>query len=131
MAQSQNKTVDFTCKGSFLGGFTTYGDIMIGNKAFEYYNEKNPEDFIQIPWDEIDYVSAEVVGKKITRFAIFTKRNGHFSFSSRDNKATLRAVREYIPEDRLRRSPSFFKIIGYGLKGIWMRTFGSLGKKND
>ena len=49
--------------------------VMLGNKAFEFYNEKNPEDYIQIPWDEIDYVAASVLfgGKKIARFAIFIK----------------------------------------------------------
>ncbi|MGI6231149.1 MAG: DUF956 family protein [Tractidigestivibacter sp.] len=131
MAQSQNTKVEFTIKATFLRGLSSYGDVMIGDKAFEYYNEKNPEDYIQIPWEEIDYISAEVVGKKITRFAIFTKSAGHFDFSTRDNIATLRAVREHVPEDRLQRSPSFAKIIGYGLKGVWNRTGGRIGKRGD
>lgn len=63
---------------------------MVGDKAFEFYNEKNKEDFIQIPWEEIDYISASVYfNKKIARFAIFTKNNGHFTFSTRDNVKTL------------------------------------------
>jgi len=92
---------------------------MVGNAAFEFYNEKNPEDYIQIPWDQVDYVAAEVLpGKKIARFAIFTKENGHFSFSTRDNKATLRAMRAYIPEDRLQRSPSFADVMKAGAKSL-------------
>ena len=119
MAQSQNSSVDLALKATSIQGLTTYGDVMVGNAAFEFYNEKNPEDYIQIPWDQVDYVAAEVLpGKKIARFAIFTKENGHFSFSTRDNKATLRAMRAYIPEDRLQRSPSFADVMKAGAKSL-------------
>lgn len=120
MAQSQNSSVDLALKATSFQGLTTYGDVMVGNAAFEFYNEKNPEDYIQIPWDQVDYVAAEVLpGKKIARFAIFTKENGHFSFSTRDNKATLRAMRAYIPEDRLQRSPSFADVMKAGAKSLF------------
>ena len=119
MAQSQNSSVDLALKATSFQGLTTYGDVLVGNAAFEFYNEKNPEDYIQIPWDQVDYVAAEVLpGKKIARFAIFTKENGHFSFSTRDNKATLRAMRAYIPEDRLQRSPSFADVMKAGAKSL-------------
>lgn len=119
MAQSQNSSVDLAIKATSFQGLTTYGDVMVGNAAFEFYNERNPEDYIQIPWDQIDYVAAEVLpGKKIARFAIFTKENGHFSFSTRDNKATLRAMRAYVPEDRLQRSPSFADVMKAGAKSL-------------
>lgn len=119
MAQSQNSSVDLALKATSFQGLTTYGDVMVGNAAFEFYNEKNPEDYIQISWDQVDYVAAEVLpGKKIARFAIFTKENGHFSFSTRDNKATLRAMRAYIPEDRLQRSPSFADVMKAGAKSL-------------
>ena len=119
MAQSQNSSVDLALKATSFQGRTTNGDVMVGNAAFEFYNEKNPEDYIQIPWDQVDYVAAEVLpGKKIARFAIFTKENGHFSFSTRDNKATLRAMRAYIPEDRLQRSPSFADVMKAGAKSL-------------
>lgn len=119
MAQSQNSKVDLTIKATSFQGLGTYGDVMVGNAAFEFYNEKNPEDYIQIPWSEIDYVAAEVLpGKKISRFAIFTKENGHFAFSTRDNKACLRAMRAYVSEDRLRRSPSFLDVVKAGAKSL-------------
>lgn len=119
MAQSQNSRVDLTLKATSFQGLGTYGDVMVGNAAFEFYNEKNPEDYIQIPWSEIDYVAAEVLpGKKISRFAIFTKENGHFAFSARDNKACLRAMRAYVPEDRLQRSPSFLDVVKAGAKSL-------------
>ena len=119
MAQSQNSSVDLAIKATSFQGLTTYGDVMVGNAAFEFYNERNPEDYIQIPWDQVDYVAAEVLpGKKIVCFAIFTKENGHFSFSTRDNKATLRAMRAYVPEARLQRSPSFADVMKAGAKSL-------------
>ena len=125
MAQSQNTKVEHTIKATSLNGLSTYGDVMVGDKAFEFYNEKNTQDYIQIPWDEVDYVAAEVLpGKKIARFAIFTKKNGKYAFSTRDNKATLRAMRGHVPEDRLQRSPSFLDVVKVGAKSLT-----HLGKK--
>ena len=118
-----NSSVDFTVKASSFLGFTSYGNVMVGNRAFEFYNERNPEDNIQIPWDQIDHVAASVMfgGRLIPRFAIMTKENGNFTFSTRDNKATLRAINKYIPGDRLLRSPSFFGVIKAGILGLFHR----------
>ena len=119
MAQSQNTKVEYTVKAASMMGLATYGDVMIGDAAFEFYNEKNPEDFIQIPWDEVDYVAAEVLlGKKIARFAIFTKKNGHYHFSTRENKATLRAMRGHVPEDRLQKSPNVLDVMKAGVRSL-------------
>jgi hypothetical protein len=120
MAQSQNSSVDLTIPATSFHGLTTYGNMMIGNKAVEFYNEKNPEDYIQIPWTEVDRVAASVLfgGKIIPRFAVMTKENGNYSFSTRDNKMTLRAMRGYVPEDRLVRSPSFLDVVRAGLKRL-------------
>lgn len=105
MVKSQNKTVDLTIKANHLQGFTSSGSVMVGDKAFEYYNRRNPKDYIQIPWKEVDLITAEVVfKKKIPRFAIHTKRNGDFIFTTVDNKKTLRAINKYIPSDKLRKS---------------------------
>ena len=120
MAQSQNSTVDLSMKATSFHGLATYGDILIGNKAFEFYNQKNPEDYIQIPWYQIDHIAASVIGrnKSISRFAIFTKSNGNYSFSTRDNKATLRAIRVYVGEEKLVRSPNFWFVFKHGLMAI-------------
>ena len=129
MAQSQNTKVDYTDRATNLDGLTSGGNVMLGDVAFEYYNEKNVEDYIQIPWDEVDYVSASVIAKKtIPRFAIFVKDGRHFTFSTGDNKACLRAIREHVPAERLLRSPSFFQVVGAGAKGLWDNTVGRLGR---
>lgn len=123
MAQSQNSVVDLTILATSYHGLATYGNVMIGNKAFEFYNEKNPEDFIQIPWEQIDHVAGSVMfgGKWIARFAIMTKNDGDFSFSTKDNKKTLRAMRAYIPEDHLVRSLSFFDVVKRGFLSLFKR----------
>lgn len=116
MAISQNTKIEYQVKATSMHGLTTYGDVLVGDRAFEFYNDKNPEDYIQIPWDEVDYITAEVLPRKfIARFAIFTKVNGHYTFSTRNNKATLRAVREHVPADRMLKSLNFFQIVGHGV----------------
>lgn len=131
MAQSQNSSVDLTLPATCLMALTSQGNVMLGNKAFEFYNERNPEDYVQIPWDEIDYVAAEVlrVSKKIPRFVIFTKDNGHFTFSTRDNKATLRCIGSHIGEDKLRRSPDVLQVMAAGATSI-PRAIGGLFNKD-
>ena len=78
MAQSLNTKVDLVMDATSFHGMNNYGKIMIGDRGFEYYNEKKMNDYIQIPWEEVDYVIASVMfkGKYIPRFAIQTKRCG-------------------------------------------------------
>lgn len=113
MVESQNKEVTLVTKASHLTGIASYGNVMIGDKAFEFYNERKVTDYIQIPWKEIDYISVSVVlNKWVNRFIIFTKSSGHYTFSTKNNKATLREVRKYFPESKMYRSEtiySFFK----------------------
>ena len=70
MAQSMNTKVDYTVPATSFLGLTSYGNVMIGDKAFEFYNEKNVNDYIQIPWTEVDHVLGSVSfrGKWISRF---------------------------------------------------------------
>ena len=123
MVQSLNTKVDFTIEATSYLGIARYGKVMVGDKAFEFYNEKNIRDYIQIPWEEVDYIMASVMfkGKWIPRFAIETKNNGRFTFSTRHNKALLRSVNQYISSERLVRSLSFFQVIQRGIKNIFMR----------
>lgn len=122
MVESKNKKVDLTIKARNLNGLTSTGNIMVGDKAFEYYNEKNLRDFVQIPYTEIAYVSANVIFKKrINRFAIHTKGSGDFIFTSKDNKKVLRAINKYVDGDKLRRSLSFFEVIKRGIKNIFKK----------
>ncbi|HFJ9318585.1 MULTISPECIES: DUF956 family protein [Bacillus] len=123
MIQSINTKVDLVIDATSFMGLSDYGEIMIGDKGFEFYNSRDSRKFIQIPWEEVDHVIASVMfkGKWIPRYAIKTKRNGTFSFSSKDPKKVLRTIREYVEPNHMVRSLSFFDVI--------KRSFKSMGKK--
>ena len=116
MVASQNTKVSLTIEATSFLGMATYGKVMIGDRAFEFYNDKNVADYIQIPWTEVDFVSASVLfkGKIISRFMIQTKAGSKYSFSTRDNKKTLREMREYLGSEKLLRSWSFIDVVKLG-----------------
>lgn len=106
MVKSINTKVDLTVNATWFRELPSYGKVMIGDKAFEFYNERNVVDFVQIPWEEVTYVIADVKfkGKYIPRFEIKTRRNGNFIFATKEAKKTLRAIRNYVSPDHMRRS---------------------------
>ncbi|MBM7689844.1 hypothetical protein BCR24_13210 [Enterococcus ureilyticus] len=123
MVQSLNTQVDFITDATAFTGLTDYGKIMIGDKGFEFYNSRDSRKFIQIPWEEVDYVIASVMfkGKWIPRYAIQTKKNGTYTFSSKQPKKVLREMQDYVAPDHMVQSLGFFDVI--------KRAFQSLGKK--
>ncbi|WP_251716425.1 DUF956 family protein [Lactobacillus agrestimuris] len=106
MVKSINTRVDFTVAATWFRSVPSYGKAMIGDKAFEFYNERNVTDYVQIPWNEVTYVVADVKfkGKYIPRFEIRTRQNGNFIFATREVKKTLREIRKYIPADHMLKS---------------------------
>lgn len=118
MIQSLNTKVDLVIDATSYQGLNSYGQIMIGDKGFEYYNGRNKIDYIQIPWEEVDYVIASVMfkGKYIPRYAIQTKKNGTYSFSSKEPKKVLRAVNKYVPSERMVRSLTLLDTIKRAVK---------------
>lgn len=123
MVQSLNTKVDLVMNATSYQGLTDYGKVMVGDKGFEFYDDRDAKNFIQIPWEEVDYVIASVMfkGKKIPRFAIQTKKNGTYSFSTKKTKEVLRAVREYVDPSHMVRSLSFFDVLKRGIVGIFKR----------
>ncbi|MCD2255976.1 DUF956 family protein [Agrilactobacillus fermenti] len=117
MVQSINTKVDLVTNATSYLGLTDYGKIMIGDRGFEFFNDRSARNNIQIPWTEVDYVVASIMfkGKWIPRYAIQTKRNGTYSFASKDPKKVLRTIRKYIPADHIVRSLGFFDVIKRGL----------------
>lgn len=118
MVQSINTKIDLTIDATSYLGVADYGKIMIGDKGFEFFNNRDARKFVQIPWEEVDYVIASVVfkGKWIPRYAIQTKKNGTYSFASKEPKKVLRAVREYVDPDHMVRSLGFFDVIKRGVR---------------
>lgn len=108
-------------------GLTDYGEIMIGDNGFEFFNSRDVRKFIQIPWEEVDQVIVSVMlkGKWIPRYAIKTKRNGTFTFASKKPKDVLRAIRVYVDPANMVTSLSFFDV----LKNAFQSMFKKKPKK--
>lgn len=123
MVQSINTKVDLVIDATAFTGLTDYGKIMIGDRGFEFYHVRDTRKFVQIPWEEIDYVIASVMfkGKWIPRYAIQTKKNGTYTFSSKEPKKVLRAIRKYVDPSRMVQSLSFFDVVKRGVKSIFKR----------
>lgn len=117
MVQSLNTKVELVEKATSFLGFTDYGKIMIGDKGFEFYDDRKATNFIQIPWEEVDCVITSVMfkGRWIPRFAVKTKKDGTFTFSAKDTKKVLRGIREHIGPEKIVKSLSFFQVIKRGL----------------
>lgn len=121
--QSLNSCVELLVDATALNGLGQYGKVMIGNKGFEFYDERDCHKFIQIPWEEVDVVIASIMlkGKWIPRYAIRTKKNGTYTFASKDPKLVLRTIRNHIEAERIVKSLSFFQVVARGVKGIFKK----------
>lgn len=124
MVQSLNTKVDLVIDATAYTGLTDYGQIMVGDNGFEFYNSRDTRKYIQIPWEEVEYVIASVIfkGKWIPRYAIETKQNGTFTFASKEPKKVLRAIKEYVPSDRMVQSLGFFDVVKRGVKAKFKKS---------
>ncbi|WP_025087059.1 DUF956 family protein [Ligilactobacillus apodemi] len=123
MVQSINTKVDLVMEGTSYMGLTDYGKIMIGDKGFEFFNERDVNKYIQIPWDEVEYVIASVMfkGRWIPRFAIQTKKDGTFSFAAKDSKKLLSVMQKYVDPKHMVRSLTFFQVMRRNLKRLFKK----------
>ncbi|MBG9981491.1 DUF956 family protein [Aerococcaceae bacterium DSM 111020] len=123
MIEPLNTEIDMITDGTSFLNMADYGSIIIGNQGFEFYDEKNIRNFIQIPWSEIDFVVASVLfkGKWIPRFSIETKRSGDFIFAAKDTKQVLRGMQKYISSEQMVQSLSFWQVIRQGLQSMFKR----------
>ena len=121
MVNSLNTTVDYTIKGTWFREGPIYGNILIGDQSFEFYNDTKLHDYIQINWTEVTFVIADVYfgGKYIPRFEIRTKQNGRFRFSSRNSRNTLKIIQRRIPREKLRKAPSIISTLKLGFKNLF------------
>lgn len=123
MVESINSKVDLVVDGTSFAGTSNYGKIMVGNNGFEFYNSRDYKKYIQIPWEEVECVIVSVLfnGKWIPRYAVKTKKNGTYSFASKDSKKVLRTVRNYIDANNIVKSLSFVQVLERGVKNIFAK----------
>lgn len=108
MAISLNTKVLFMTKANSLTGMigNKNGDVLVGDKAFEFYNSRNPEDYIQIPWEEIVRVRAQLFfkDKYIRGFFIDTKSAGSYNFVVKNAGKTLKTMRDFLGNEKIVRN---------------------------
>ncbi|HAT54034.1 MAG TPA: DUF956 domain-containing protein [Lactobacillus sp.] len=123
MAESLNTKVEYVTDATSYMGMGDYGKIMVGDKAFEFYNDRDSNKFIQIPWEDVSLVIASVMfkGKVIPRFALQTMHNGTYKFSTRHPKVVLRAIREHVDPNDMVRSLTFFQVMRRDIKALFTR----------
>ena len=88
------------------------GDVLVGDKAFEFYNHRNPEDYIQIPWKEIERVRAQMFfrDRYIRGFFIDTKNSGSFNFIVKNAGKCLKEMRTFVGNDNIVRNKPLFSL---------------------
>ena len=112
MAQSLNSTVELTTTGvSYLGMGGKVGKFLLGNKGLEFYSNANVEDYIQIPWENIEKIGANVSRNKVSRhFEVFTD-TGKFLFASKDSGKILKVARQHIGNDKVVRMLTLVQVL--------------------
>ena len=112
MAQSLNSTVELTTTGvSYLGMGGKVGKFLLGNKGLEFYSNANVEDYIQIPWENIEKIGANVSRNKVSRhFEVFTDK-GKFLFASKDSGKILKVARQHIENDKVVRMLTLVQVL--------------------
>ena len=119
MAQSMNTKVEYVCSATAFKGIEQYGKIMVGDKSFEFYDDRNVENYVQITSEEITYIVEDLAfgGEWLPRFEDQTMQNGSFRFSAGKNtKPLLRACREHMPADHLVRALTMTQKLSRGIK---------------
>jgi hypothetical protein len=99
---------------AYVGLGSVYGKLLIGDKAFEFFNDANIADAIQIPWESIHHVEGVVTRQhKVRRqFVIVLKKQGNskrqnnLRFSSKDAGKVLKLVREHLGNDKVVKAPT-------------------------
>ena len=119
MAQSLNSTVELTTTGvSYLGMGGKVGKFLLGNKGLEFYCDANVEDYIQIPWENIEKIGANVSRNKVSRhFEVFTDK-GKFLFASKDSGKILKVARQHIGNDKVVRMLTLVQVLMKKLTGF-------------
>lgn len=119
MAQSLNSTVELTTTGvSYLGMGGKVGKFLLGNKGLEFYSDANVEDYIQIPWENIEKIGANVSRNKVSRhFEVFTDK-GKFLFASKDSGKILKVARQHIGNDKVIRMLTLVQVLMKKLTGF-------------
>lgn len=123
MVQSLNTSVEFQTRGqSYLGVGGQVGNFLVGDKALEFYSDRNVQDFIQMPWENIQSIGANVSRGKVSRHFEVKTDLGNFRFSSPDSGRILKIARQHIGDEKVVRLPTLVQL-------TWKKIQQALAKK--
>ena len=112
MAHSLNSTVELTTTGvSYLGMGGKVGKFLLGNKGLEFYSNANVEDYIQIPWENIEKIGANVSRNKVIRQFEVVTDNGKILFASKDSGKIVKVARQHIGNDKVVRMLTLVQVL--------------------
>ncbi|MBM7643471.1 DUF956 family protein [Streptococcus loxodontisalivarius] len=115
MAQSLNTKVELSTTGVYYVGIggNKVGKFLVGDKALEFYPDNNVEKYVQIPWNQIQQIGANVSGKSVSRhFHIFISDNRKLMFASKDSGKILKIARDKIGNDKVVKMPTLLQKFG-------------------
>ena len=97
-------------------------DHVITKRRFrEFYADANVEDYIQLPWNTITVIGANVSGKKIGRhFEVFTDQ-GKFLFASKDTGKILKIAREHLGNEKVVKLPTLLQTISKFFQNLFAK----------
>ncbi|MGX4594139.1 DUF956 family protein [Leuconostoc sp. JNUCC 76] len=112
MVQSLNTKAELATPGiSYLGIGAKYGKILVGDRAFEFFNDNNVEDYIQIPWQNVMAVYVHVSGERVSRrFKIKTDKVELY-FSAKESGSVLKVMREHLGNEKILRMPTLWDTV--------------------
>ncbi|MBF0805334.1 MULTISPECIES: DUF956 family protein [unclassified Streptococcus] len=123
MVQSLNTQVDLKARGqSYIGIGGQVGNFLVGDKALEFYSDRNVQDFIQMPWENIQNIGANVSRGKVSRHFEVNTDLGNFRFSSPDSGRILKIARQHIGDEKVLRLPTLVQM-------TWKKIQQALAKK--
>ncbi|WEV44830.1 DUF956 family protein [Streptococcaceae bacterium ESL0687] len=112
MVQSLNTRADYSGPAIAYLGFAKYGKILLGDQAFEFFNDRSLKDNIVIPWSQIKKMEGYVSkGKVDRRFNIVLNNNSSVSFSSKEAGKILKIARDYLGNDKVVKGHTFLGTI--------------------
>ncbi|WEV60323.1 DUF956 family protein [Streptococcaceae bacterium ESL0729] len=112
MVQSLNTKAEYSGPAIAYLGFAKYGKVLLGDQAFEFFNDRRLKDNIVLPWAQIKKIEGYVSrGKVDRRFNIILNNNSSISFSSKDSGHILKIAREHLGNDKVVRGQTFLATI--------------------
>lgn len=120
MVQSLNKKAELVVAATSFMGFADYGQVLLGDAGYEFYNDRDVNRYIQIPWTEVDSVVVSLLfgGRYIPRIAIKTKQGGMFTFSVKHPKKVLQTMNKHLKRAQFCTARSLPQILWGSIKDM-------------